>query len=264
MPDPFEQFSQYYSDIYGSIFGTESQTHEFSGYTPEQQELLKQLSTISGQGIQGLQDPASAMPPLAVGTTPGEQSYLDFLNSRAVQRMAEGGLPYETGPEWAEQYYQESIRPTYLKEYEEITKPGIESAYAGPGYWGSARAKAVGKSSEDLATTLASKRAELMYGEEMMKRQALEAAQGRILPAGQAIATGGVLERDIAHETSMENLQRFLRGEQVEVGGETYQIDPQMGPYAQLALQLLGFMPITSVLEQDPGLLSNIGVNIGV
>ena len=246
------------------LFGSESEAKTKPIYTPQQMALLNALSGYAQEGMRGGQ-PTSPMPPTAVPPTGLEQDYFDFFQGDALQNLLSGTPAYDVGPEWAEKYFEESVRPEYMKNYEEVTLPGVKSAYAGPGYWGSARAGAQAEAGEDLATQLSSKRAQLMYGEEIEKRKAFESAQDRMLPASAALGQAGGYQRGIAHEESMDNLQRFLRGESITVGGQTYQIDPEMGPYAQMAMQLLGFSPMQTVVEPgSPGLLGNLGLGLNL
>lgn len=107
---------------------------------------------------------------------PGVTSVREALETamQAAQRWAGGQLPYEVGPEWAERYFEEAIRPVYEREFREKVLPQIRAAYAGPGYWGSARAQAEREAAEKLAETLMAERAKLMYGEELARREAIE------------------------------------------------------------------------------------------
>lgn len=247
-------------DLLKWVFGgseSETKLRKESIYTPEQEQALKQFTeTFANFG------PAPKAPGMSVDRTPEEQSFFDWagglVKSRAMQTMRSGEVPYEVGPEFAEQFFEESVKPAYMKEFEDVTIPGIRSAYAGPGYYGSARMGAEGKASSDLGMQLASKRAELLYGEEIAKRGAIESAYGRVLGAeeatGEATGRAGELSRTIAQERVMEQLNRFLMGEEVE--GE-YQ--PAYNPNVNLVLSLLGISPYTfgteTKTESTPGIL---------
>lgn len=201
--------------------------------------------------------PAAYPGQMHVPITPQEQKYLDFVNSlgeqKAIQELTSGEIPYETGPEFADRYFEESIRPGYISEFEDVTLPQLRESYAGPGYWGSARARAETKAGADLAEELARARGELRYKETLGARDAKEAALNRassfypelIRTYGDA----GALTRSVEESKVLSNLQRWLMGE--EVGGKSvYAYHPGW----QLALSLLG------ISDRDPIVDPNYGV----
>jgi len=101
----------------------------------------------------------------------------------ALETALSGQAPYEVGPEWARRYYEQTVRPAHEEEYADALAR-VRAAYAGPGtYWGSARAQAEAKLAGDSARELAGRRAQLMYNEELARRQATENAQTRALQA---------------------------------------------------------------------------------
>lgn len=217
-------------------------------WAPEQQALFKMLAPIIQKG---LTEPVAKYPgQMFVPKTPEEEAYLGRVPGLAEQIAAARGRlrqpAYEITPETTEQYYQEAIRAPAMREWGETVEPLIREAYAGPGYWGSARAGAQVRGAEELATTLGKQRAELYYADEMAKRTAAEAAAGREatygLPyaAGEAemLGTAGAYARQVEQEKVLADLQRWLMGEEIEgVSMEAY------SPYMQLAFQLLGLSP---------------------
>ena len=213
-----------------------------------------QKATFAGlwpQIAEGVGTAAPSYPkPMYVPKTPEEEAYLSSIPSLAGEIGAARGRlgepAYEITPETTEAYYQEAVRAPMMKEWQETVEPMIREAYAGPGYWGSARAEAQTKGAETLATTLGAKRAELSYADEMARRAALESAAGReatgALPyaAGEAqmLGSAGQYSRMIDQEEVQADMQRWLMGEEVEGVTPT-----QYNPFLQLAFQILGLDP---------------------
>lgn len=238
-------------------------------WTPEQKKLADLLIQ---QVFQGLQGPMPEAPQMYVPKTPAEEQYFDLLSgaarSKALQDLLAGRPGYEVGPEWAQQYFEEAIKPAYEKAWREETLPAIRESYAGPIYEGSARREAVRKSSEDLALQLAQAKAGLTYGEELARRKAIDTAYGRLIPslvgAEATFAKPAALERAIEHEKVADALQRYLMGE--EVGGA---YNPAYNPYMQIAMSLLGLMPYglgarsVGESERTGGLLQGIADILG-
>jgi len=204
-------------------------------YTPEQRKILGSLSSLI-QG--GLNEPAPVSPETAVGTTQGEQEYMDFVREMAKIRSS---------PAAAEEYFEEALRPIYEEEYQRYTVPGIREAYAGPTYYGSSRQRQETRAAEDLATKIASERAKLAYS---TVEQAPETAE---------MLTGvGELERSVQQEEKLEDLNKFLMGE--EVGGA---YNPAYNPNVAMAFNLLGIEPYeffaqTKETSEAPGLFSSL------
>jgi hypothetical protein len=181
---------------------------------------------------------------------PEEEAYLTRVPTLAEQvaaaRARLGQPAYEITPETTEQYYQQAVRAPALREWQETVEPTIREAYAGPGYWGSARAQAQAKGAEDLATELGRQRATLYYQDELARRQAAEAAAQREATYGapyaateaELMGTAGQYARMIEEQKALSDLQRWLMGETVE-GVTPY----QYSPFLQLAFQYLGLSP---------------------
>lgn len=230
------------SDLFGGG-KSESKTVQIPTLTPEQQALM---TSLVGKISTGLAGPQPKAPAMSVPQTGQEGTYFNWINNlsnqKALQNLLSGQPGYEIGPEWANQYFEQSVRPTYMKEYQETALPALRTAYSGPGYWGSARAGAEAKAGSDLAYNLAKSRSELMYGEEQAKRQAIDTAYGRV-PGAQQLYGGqlkeaGEYSRTIEQEKVAEDLQRFLMGE--EVGGS---YNPAYNPNVALAMAVLGIKP---------------------
>lgn len=221
---------------------------QLPAWNPEQQAVMTPLA----QAIQrGMTAQVPAYPgQLYVPRTPEEEAYFGQVPGMAeeiAQARSRLGQPaYQITPETTEQFYQQGIRAPMMREWQEIVEPQIRESYAGPGYWGSARAEAQVKGAEELATTLGQSRAQLAYADEMARRAALEQAAGReaagTLPyaVGEAgmLSEAGEYAREIEQQKSLADLQRWLMGE--TVGGVT---PAQYNPFLQLAFQLLALSP---------------------
>lgn len=90
-----------------------------------------------------------------------------------------GAKPYTK--EAAEKYFTSTIENPAYKRWSENIRPEIESAYAGPGYWSSARANAVRKGATDMGDWLGQQYGGLMWDVEQANREIEEAKAGRAL-----------------------------------------------------------------------------------
>lgn len=204
-----------------------------------------------------------------VPKTAEETAYLNSVpqlaNELATSRTAYSKPAFDINPETTEQYYQDVIKNPMLKQWEETVEPTIRSAYAGPGYWGGARANAQMEGAEDLATNLASERAKLYYADEQARRQAAEAASQRSAQYGdQSIASqaaiigeAGAYSRAIDQEKVTADLQRWLAGETVDG-----QVPTQYNPFLQVVYNLLGLQQYavgtkSSGFDASLGIMSN-------
>ena len=234
--------------ISGSGSSAKSRPQLVGMWDPGQLETYAGLwPTVSG----GLGEAAPSYPKsMYVPKTPEEEAYLEAVPGLASEVGAARGRlgqpAFEITPETTEEYYQQAIKAPLMKEWQETVEPMIREAYAGPGYYGSARAGAQAKGAETLATTLGAQRATLAYQDEQARRAALESAAGReaVGAAPMATAEAGMLgtageySRMIDQEQVQADLQRWLMGEEVE--GVT---PSQYNPFIQLAFQILGLDP---------------------
>lgn len=134
-----------------SCFDTGSSEQRGTSYTPEQAKWLgKSLDVYGpqlGKGANVYQGPRVAP------TTKSQKDIFDF---------AEGG-GFVTSPESTEKYFQNVIRAPTMKGLREDVIPGVKEAYSGPGYWGTSRAKAEAKATEDTMTDLNTARSNLYW-----------------------------------------------------------------------------------------------------
>lgn len=166
--------------------------------------------------------------------TAGEQEMI-ARNAR-LSALAERGLEPLLRGEFPEEYYQKSIYRPLLKQYQEDIQPEIEEQYAGTGgYWGSARAGAVGRGYRDLYDTLAAKRAELGY-------QAMRDVPNAIQAASQLTAT----------EAATQQIPRLIKQYGLD---KQYEEWVRSQNFSQQAIdQALNFLNISTVTERyNPG-----------
>ena len=143
------------------------------------EELTKTYSPYIGAGTLG-------------GLSDLEEGSLNMLRSADIWGpLTTAGTGLLTGqfgaqpitPESASRTFESAVVNPALKDWEETWKPGIKEEYAGPGYWGSARAKAVTEGAEDLGDWLGGERANWMWNAEQANRSIEEAKAGRALSA---------------------------------------------------------------------------------
>lgn len=247
--------------------GGDSKPKKISNWSRVQKQLFRTMAPSIQQGLSegGTNYPKS----MYVKELPEEQAY--FANAANwTQQLAEyrtriGQPAFEINPETTEQFYQQGIRDPTLREWNQTTLPALKEQYAGPGYWGSARANAISTSLEDVQANLAAQRAGLIYSDEQARRDSLEAAMARDAQYGapaielEANITGSAAQyaRAIAQEEVMADMQRWLMGG--EVDGETA---AEYNPFISLALSALGLSPF-SVATATEG-TSSYGVASGI
>ena len=230
--------------LFSNFFGgakSKSKVTQTSNWNPEQTQTFNDLyAQIQKQGM----GPAQQSPDAFVPQTAQDKQYLDYANSQAVRNMATGVVPYEVGPEYANQYFEQAIRPIAMREWNEFTRPGIDEAYAGSTFNSTGRLDAITKATEKFGEGLTAQKAGLIYNEEMAKRKAIESAQGRI-PEGQRVAgAAATYARAIETEKVMNSVQKYLMGE--EVNG---QYNAAYNPMVTLAFNLLGLKPFTNNVQ---------------
>jgi hypothetical protein len=232
--------------LFSNFFGgasSKSKVTQTPNWNPQQQQEFNDLySQIQKTGL----GPAPSSPDAYVPRTAQDQQYFDYANSEAVKKMATGEVPYDVGPEFANQYFEQSIRPIAEREWRETTRPGIEEAYAGSTFNSTGRLDAITKATEKYGEGLAAQKAGLIYNEEKARRAAIDAAYGRI-PAGQDVAAkSAAYARGIETEKVMNSVQKYLMGESVNG-----QYNPAYNPMVTLAFNLLGLKPFTSNVQTE-------------
>ena len=210
-------------------------------YTPEQRKLLDTMVARSQAGMDA--GPAPESPQGYVPETGLEGDYLDWARTDAAG-YARGELPYKSGDAYVDEF-MESYRPVWERARGEAMDLA-RSEWAGPGYWGSARADAMTELGSEWGERYAMTEADLRLQEDKNRKAAIDKYIGI---GTEGLRTGGGMERGIEQERVSSDMNRFLRGE--EVDGKS---DPIYNQNTQLALALLGFTPWTYAQETEaPG-----------
>lgn len=171
---------------------------QFPRWTPEQQQLFQNLMqrVIGGLGTQ--------VP------TAEEKAYGTWLTG--YEPWARGITKEAYDPQFIKDLYSKAIYP----EFETYGLPKIQAEYAGPGYWGSARAEGVRRGYEDIG---------------VQEAKDISTFTG----AGQQ-ALFNLLSQEPAVEEQKAKWSRYLQ----DIGGPT-------SPYWQAAMQMMQLEPFTTV-----------------
>jgi hypothetical protein len=246
---------------------------QLSMWNPQQSRIANAL-----YGYVNPNQPVESYPRLMyVPELERESQYFDLANrtagqydprSQALLNTLSGKPAYQIDPSITERYFENSIRPIMMREFEDVTKPAIAEQFAGPGYWSRARADKMVDASERFSENLAATKAQLTYADEMARRQSLESAAGRqAASAGQAyegmmsdVGVAGNYARHIKEQQTLSDLQRWFSGETID--GKRGR---QYSPFIQLALQYLGLQPYTyGMMSSSSGSQSSSGLNFGL
>ncbi len=184
----------------GLDFGSQKYSQKSQSYLPEQATWMKNMLETYGAGVG--QGQTSYGGERVAGLTQTQQNLLGSLGnwSQYLQPTTGGAMYGQTGAALsdilagemgAEPYTEQAINDLFKSAYEaparkqwaETTRPEIEEAYSGPGYWGTARMQAVAKGAQDLGDTLSSQYGQLRYGAEEANKALEEAKAGRALSA---------------------------------------------------------------------------------
>lgn len=228
------------------IGGGTSTPIQISNWNAEQQQLFGQLAQMLQQGM------SSYTPYTGSYSTPltsEETSYLDWVadsgtRQAALESILSGQPSYDLSDEAAENLAN-ARRDYYLREFKETTLPGVAEAYAG--LRGTAAATAKSKASQDLATQIASERAELMYDVDVRKQELAESAAQRQAQYGLSSAA-----TEAGIQSSAAEMASAQADEELAAQLQTW-IDQQgfSNPYIQLMFQALGLTPYTIASEEE-------------
>ncbi|MCJ7482683.1 MAG: hypothetical protein MUO31_06930 [Thermodesulfovibrionales bacterium] len=183
-----------------SASGGQTESKESSvAKTPEQTKWLTQALDIYGPTLgKGQQSfPGDRVAPLTETQTQATdvQGFLDkFSPYRDMPMFGETGqalgglLSGTTGaspitPGQADEYFTKTVAQPAGAQWEKFTKPGIQEEFAGPGYWGGARANAVTQAGTELSNWLGTERANLNWDVLQANQGIEEAKAGRALSA---------------------------------------------------------------------------------
>jgi hypothetical protein len=267
----------FFEDLGGALLspgGTKSEAVQQPTMDPKQLALFNSLMDISQQGMG---KPTPSYPGQSyVPTTQQEQAYFDYASGKtktganqALLNVLSGKPSWESDPAKTEAFYQDSIRDPSVREFNKTTMPLITEGFSGPGFWSSNRAGATTDAVTGLGEQLNKAHSDLLYADEMGRRQALESAAGRQAQAApravelesSMLGTAGQWSRQIEQEKVASELARWLSGE--EINGKSI---PSYNPNMQLALSLLGIQPFTYSQKQTKtgkGLLNSMFGGIG-
>lgn len=225
----------------------ESEAESIDVWNPQQNALW---DALSGQLRSGLKKPANAYPgQMYAPENLQESNYFNYVGDNAAARQAAigrmGETSYDINPEDVQALIS-ARRNAAMRNWEQYTAPDMREEFAGPGYWGTARANKLAQSAMDRDIGLQQRAEELRYNELLAGRQAQESAAKReaqfapIAAAQEAniMGSAGQYARSVENERIMGDLQRWLGGETVQ--GETA---GQYNPYIQLIFQALGLTP---------------------
>jgi len=180
--------------------GTTVKSTQSAPYTAQQKKWQEQALKIYGPQLgQGENiypgQRVAEFSPLQTKSLESAGSLLDYFNSfsqmplfgetgSALNKILSGEMgATPTSTEEAIRMFGETREVPARKNWSENVAPVIREEYAGPGYWGSARSKAVSKSAQDLEDTLASERSDYLWNVEQSNKALKEAAAQRALSA---------------------------------------------------------------------------------
>lgn len=169
-----------------------------ASYIPEQKKWLEKALQTYGPALG--KGEVSYPGARVAGFTPtqkaalgGTEGFLDKFSPDAPMPMygqtgkALGGiLSGQTGaapitPQQTQSFFKSAFQEPAQYQFSEYTRPLIREEYAGPGFWGSARAGAVSKAGQELGQWLGQKRGELEWQVGEANRGIAEAKAGRAL-----------------------------------------------------------------------------------
>jgi hypothetical protein len=218
------------SSILGGLLGRKKsgggqiKTETVPRWSPEQQQLFSQMYGLVQSRLGQ---------PWQLTPTKEESSYMEFL--RGYEPWYRQLMSEVYDPTALKQYYQTTVYP----EWESEVAPRVRSEYAGPGYWGSERARGVAES----LTGIGREEARALLAQDLARQQAL-AQLAQLEPA------------------AMEQLAQMSR--------RFAPVEPIQSPYYQAAAQLLGYDPyyiVGGMATPQPSpfsyLLPGIGYGLG-
>lgn len=171
-----------------------------TSYTPEQKNWLTQALAQYGPQLGKGQtsypgQQVAEFTPTQKAALGGTEGFLEKFSPDAPMPMygetggaLSGILSGKTGaqpitPQQTQSFFKSAIQDPARQQFEQYTRPLIREEYAGPGFWGSARAGAVGRAGQEMGQWLGQKRGELEWQVGESNRAVEEAKAGRALSA---------------------------------------------------------------------------------
>ena len=268
----FKKAVNFAIDPTGMMLDKPDELKTFSTLAGGQQGVSSGLGAYLGGALQKMQRGYTGdyFAPPSPWTTQGIQALADYGGAQGqylpMQQAAYSGFlagrpSTQITPETTEQYYQDVIKGPALREWRDVVNPSIREAYGGPGtFWTSARAGAEAGGAERLGEGLRGARGELMYADEMARRQMAEAASQRQFAAmqmmspedqeairkSQALIQAGGMQQQIEQQRIDQEMMQWLG------------YHPSFAPILQAALGYLGIQMQGTYFEPQPGLLGQM------
>lgn len=184
----------------------------------------------------------------------------------AMQRALSGQASTNINPEATEALIQRSIADPARQNFAENTLQQIKGSYAGPGYWGSARAKAEMKGAENVENQILSQGAQYRYADEQARRTLAESAANRA--AGSIPTALNVQNNPFVQGQMQANIEQTQFGTEAGKALLPAQIKQALANVGMTEVQM---DRATGLIEQDmattgqisattAGILTNIGV----
>ena len=262
-----------------------------TSYTPEQAQWMSKALDIYGPSLgQGqVSYPGTRVAPLATGQAGVLSNIPNLLSSLGMSTdmplygetgtTLSGLLSGDIGaqpitPEVEGDYFARAIKQPTMKQFKEETLPGIKESFAGPGYWGSARANEVAEAYQDVGDWLGQQRAQLAWDTQLRNQEIQEAKAGRALGAVAPAMTYDQTQlrntlAQIAGGEEIYKLASMEQGQQQNVINATIEkfregqrlTDPEI---MTIMLTLLGTSYQTTTEKQEAGgSLAGLGSALG-
>lgn len=247
------------------LFGSkgEVKTEQVPKWTTEQQELFKQLyGTVSpeigqglaptpedmayGESLAGYEDKYRALMGEAYDPSVVDRTYGDQPEAiESIYDPSRVNAMYD--PEAVKAYYRDVVMP----EFEQTALPKVESQFAGPGYWGSARARAVGEAYAGIGR----QEGAALYELENQRRASLlglDTSRRSALLMSDENRRAQVLDLEKQGHSALANLATQLPIMNQTLAAWARSFSPEQSPYMQMALSMLGLQPFDTVAGFDP------------
>ncbi len=150
------------------------------------------FSTLQEQAVSGAGNFAELFSTPAIADPAQTNVPLNVETGQALGGILAGTTGAKPlGTEDVSSFFDRAIKDPTLKGFREDVIPGISEAFAGPGFFGSARSQEISKATQDVNEQLGAQRAALEFNVLQGNQQLQEAAAGRSLAAiPQALAFG--------------------------------------------------------------------------
>lgn len=263
--------------------GSKSSSKSYT-YTPEQRqwmgEVLGTYGPEIGKGEQVYPGATVAeFTPAQKAAMSGVEDYLKAFSPDNKTSMfgqtgsaLKGILSGQTGaspitPEQTSAFFKRAYQDPAQYQFSEYTRPLIREEYAGPGFWGSARAKAVTKAGQEMGQWLGQKRGEVEWQAGETNRAIAEAKAGRAtaavpmgmqyagMPLEQAKSVFGFASIEQQQKQNEINaaIQKFQSGKRLT--------EPEI---MNIVMQLVtSNMASGKQSQSGPSALSQIGLGVG-